>query len=448
MKLSVGVLLNGAFWTLVTFGIGQTLRFITNVILTHIIAPELFGLMLIVNTLRIGLELTSDLGIGQAMIYSNNAEKPDFYNTAWSLQVIRGLVLWLVFILAAEPVAYFYNSPVLAYLLVITALITVFGGLASVAPTILQKQLKFAKLGIYTLIIAFISSVSLIALVVASPTVWSLAFAGVVGSIVSTVGSYFLLPQLKQKFFISKIYLGEIVNFGKWMFMSSFVFFLSSNFDRLYFAKVIPLELLGIYGIARTISEILSTMTARLGTNVVFPFITSHLDSPRAELRKQIAVTRARFLLLVGVGCSLFIATADLAIKLLFDHRYQAAGWMVPILIVGSWFSTLTSINECTLLGLGKPSYMALSNSLKFVLLIICLPISLQVYGLVGAIVAVTLIELCRYFPLFVGQRRENFSFGRQDLAATVAMLLLVGFWEWLRWMLGFGTSFDSFPVG
>ena len=43
---------------------------------------------------------------------------------------------------------------------------------------------------------------------------------------------------------------------------------------------------------------------------------------------------------------SLAIAMADLAIKLFYDERYQAASWMLPILIVGSWFSILANSNR------------------------------------------------------------------------------------------------------
>lgn len=82
MKVSVGILLRGAFWTVGGFGAGLVLRFVSNIFLTRLLAPQLFGLMLIVNTLRVGIELISDLGIAQNIIYSPNANEPDYYNTA------------------------------------------------------------------------------------------------------------------------------------------------------------------------------------------------------------------------------------------------------------------------------------------------------------------------------------------------------------------------------
>ena len=65
---------------------------------------------------------------------------------------------------------------------------------------------------------------------------------------------FFCYPIFKQKFYLSRKYVGQILHFGKWIFISSIVYFLSMYIDRLYLAKVVPLELLGIYGIARSIS--------------------------------------------------------------------------------------------------------------------------------------------------------------------------------------------------
>jgi len=167
----------------------------------------------------------------------------------------------------------------------------------------------------------------------------------------------------------------------------------------------------------------------------------------RDDIREQLAPLRAKFLLVTAMVFSLLAATADLPIKILYDERYQAANWMLPVLIIGSWFSILAYLNEYTLLGLGKPSYNAASNAVKFIFLLIGLPLCLKIYGLIGCIPVVVLADLVRYIPIFLGQRRERFSFGMQDLLFTLVVFLLIGLWEWLRWSSGFGTSFHSLPV-
>src|SRR5262249_35762465 len=153
----------------------------------------------------------------------------------------------------------------------------------------------------------------------------------------------------------------------------------------------------------------------RLGNVVLFPFISSHSRMPRGDLHEQLSSVRAKFLLLASLGFSMLAATGDLAVRIIYDERYQAAAWMLPVLIIGSWFSILANINEATLLGLGKPSYSAISNGSKFAFLLIGLPLSFNAFGLLGSIVVVALGDMWRYIPILIGQKRENFSFGLQD---------------------------------
>jgi O-antigen/teichoic acid export membrane protein len=447
MAISSNFLLRGTVWTTGAYGISTLLRFATNVILARLLAPEIFGTMLIVYSLSTGIELISDIGIGQNLIQSKNAEDPDFYNTAWSLQLIRSFVLWLAFSAGAIPMARFYHAPVLIFVVPVTALNIIFAGLSSVSKSLLSKRLQFARLNLFDTTIAFIGSAAHILFAWFSPTVWALVFGGLFGSFASMIGSYYLLRDVKQRFYINKEYSLQIIHFGKWIFLSSIVYFFSTYIDRLYLGKVVPLELLGIYGIARSISDLTGNLVLRLGSVVLFPFVASQAHLPRAELIHQLSSLRAKFLLLAAIGFSLFAATADLLIKLVYDERYHAATWILPVLILGSWFTVLATINESAMLGIGKPSYAAIANGLKLLFLLIGLSLGTSSYGLLGGVIVVASADLFRYFPTLFGQVRERFSFGRQDLLMTFVVLLMVGLMEYVRSALGFGTSFDSLPI-
>jgi O-antigen/teichoic acid export membrane protein len=87
MTFSTRSLFSGTVWTVGAYVVGTALRVATNLVLVRLLAPDIFGTMLIVYTLRMGIELISDIGVGQSIIYNNNADNPEFYNTAWSLQL-------------------------------------------------------------------------------------------------------------------------------------------------------------------------------------------------------------------------------------------------------------------------------------------------------------------------------------------------------------------------
>jgi O-antigen/teichoic acid export membrane protein len=447
MKLAHVTLTKGTIWTLASFGGGQLIRLSTNVILTRLLAPQLFGIMVIVNALKTGVELVSDVGIGQSIVYNKNADDPDFCNTAWTLRSIRGLLLWGVVCAAAAPIAHFYENPTLLLILPIASFVLVISGFSSINQYLIQRKLQIAKLTAYEIISGAFWAVGQVTLAYFIPTIWALVFGLLFGSAIEMIGSYFLLPEVRHRFKISKSYTWQILHFGKWIFLSSTVYFLSISFDRFYLAGVMPLALLGVYGISRSISEMLSMLVVRLGNVVIFPFIASHSHLPPAVLRDQLVSIRLTFLLIAAFGFSFSAATVDLAIKIVFDQRYHAAGWMVPVLIIGSWISILCSLNESTLLGLGKPIYGAIANSVKLGWLLIALPVSFIQFGVGGSIVVIAVSDTWRYLPILIGQNRMSFAFGVQDLLMTLLVFGLVGIFETLRWLVGLGTSFESLPI-
>lgn len=444
MNFSVLFLFRSTVWTVGAFGLSQLFRLLTNVVLARLLAPELFGIMVIVNSIRTGVDLISDVGIGQNIVHNPNAENPEFYNTAWTLRLIRAALLWFVCLAAATPVANFYDVPILATVLPIAGLFFVLAALGSVALPLLQRRMRFIRLNSFEVILEMFSSVAHILLAYFIPTIWALVLGGLVAMGARSVGSYFILPNLRHRLYIATEYAQQIFSFGKWVFISTLIYFLSMNFDRLYYGKVAALGMVGVYGIARGLADLVGALILRLNSYLVFPLVASSRTVPRDQLRAALASKRQVLLLAGAVVIALLTTIADVAVNILYDQRYQAAGWMLPILFLGAWFAMISNLNESTLMGFGKPLYSAAANGFKFAWLLFGLPLAFAHFGVLGAVVVVAASDLWRYIPTLIGQRREHFSFAGQDIVATLAMFAFVCLFEWLRWSLGFGTSFDA----
>jgi O-antigen/teichoic acid export membrane protein len=442
-RLGTLLLAKNALWVIGGYGLGQVIRFGSNLILTRLLAPELFGVMLIVNTLRTGADLFTDLGIGQNIIHNKNGDNPEFYNTAWTLQIMRGFVLCVIGCVAAWPITYYYNTQVLLAVMPVASIVFLIGGFTAVSPFMLQRRLQSAKLASFEVSALFAGIIAQILLAYFIQTVWSLVFGLLVASAITVVASHFLIPDIHHRLILAQPYLSQIAKFGRWIFFSSIIYFLSMSFDRLYLASVLPLSLLGIYGIARSISDMTSLMITHLANSVIFPFIASRAQGSGNELRDSLRKPRLVFLMLAALGLSVLAAGSDLLINILFDQRYRDASWMCSILIIGAWFSVICSLAEGALLGLGKPLYAAIGNGAKFIWLLSLLPVAFSHYGAAGAIAVVATADLFRYIPLLIAQFRERFAFGAQDGLGTVLAFGLMAFWECLRWRLGLGTSFD-----
>src|SRR5947207_1772677 len=87
--------LRAGVWTLASFGIRQAIRFGTNLVMTRLLVPEMFGVMAIATTVMIGLAMFSDVGLKQNVIHSRRGNEEAFLNTIWVIQIGRGLTLWV-----------------------------------------------------------------------------------------------------------------------------------------------------------------------------------------------------------------------------------------------------------------------------------------------------------------------------------------------------------------
>lgn len=79
----------------------QCIRLGSNLIMTRFLMPEMFGIIALAYVIIVGLNMFSDLGLKQNIIQSNRGDEPLFLNTVWSVQIIRGVILALVCLLAA-----------------------------------------------------------------------------------------------------------------------------------------------------------------------------------------------------------------------------------------------------------------------------------------------------------------------------------------------------------
>ena len=425
-----------AGWTSGSYGVVLGLRLVNNVVLARLLAPEIFGIMLIINTLRTGVDLLSDLGIGQNIVASKNAEDERFYNTAWTLQAIRGAGLTLLCCAIAVPAAYIYDNPLLLALLPAASLNLLFSGFNSTGVFLLQKRLMVAKLATFNVCSVAIAVAVQILFVLYSPTIWSLVWATVVSSLFTALISFRLVPGLRHRLVISRRYSREIFSFGKWVLLSSAVFFLAMNFDSLYLANAFSLTALGLYSVARALVDILSALASRVGSLIIFPSVAATGRS-REELRRRIAPVRAIVLLAAAGAVSLFSAASGPLIDLLYDDRYSGAAGILSVLALGVWFAILSTINSAVLLGVSQPKYDAFGNSFKLLWLLVALPVAIAYFGLAGAVVAVAASDFARYVPLLVGKVREGLSFAMQDAALTACVVLFYFGWKILFAALG-----------
>ncbi len=434
--------IRGAIWTILNYGTAQIIRFGSNLILTRLLIPEYFGLISVVHTLRIGLELFSDLGIGQSIINSKRGDEPAFLNTAWTLQAIRGLLIWIFCLLISFPIAKFYKDDRLLWLIPIIGLYSVFDGFTSTSIHTLHRRMDLGKLTVYEILLNVFAQSTLIIMAWLNRNLFFIATAAMISAIYKMVGSIWLIRGYSNRFEWDRDAVQEILSFGRWMFIASGLMFLAEQADRLILGKLLSFQFLGIYTVAYTLASIPREVIKQLSYKVIFPTISKQADLARSSLRAKILPKRRLMLMGFAVLLAALVAVGDLIIAVLYDKRYADAVWMMPILCSGIWFSLLFYTISPALLAIGKPLYAAQSNLARFVMISVGLPLAFFRFGILGAIIVIAFSDLPLYLVNLYGLWREKLSCIAQDIQTTAFFIGILTLLLIIRNSLGFG-----FPI-
>ncbi|WP_013322850.1 oligosaccharide flippase family protein [Gloeothece verrucosa] len=435
--------IKGTVWTIMGYGGANILRLASNLILTRLLVPELFGLMALVNTFIMGIALFSDIGIGPSIIQNKRGDDPIFLNTAWTLQVIRSCAIWLLSLGICVPVSHFYNEPRLLWLLPLVALNVLINGFRSTKLATVNRHLMVSKLTIFNLTVQAISLIVTIVWAFFKPTIWALVVGNFFSSILGLVLSYRIIPGTGNRFAWDKTSLKELISFGKWIFVSTMMTFLASQSDKLFMGKLFSTKMLGVYTIAATFSEMPRQILGAISGQIIFPVISAQKDLPRQVLRAKIL--QKRWLILVGMIAVLLPLTCfgDLLVLNLYKKAYYDAAWMLPILALGMWPAVLNQSMSPALIAIGKPFYNAAGDFSKFMFMAIGLPLAFHKLGIVGPILIIAFNDLPSYIVMNYGLWREKLFALKQDILATMLLITVLSVVLMGRYLLGGGTPID-----
>ncbi|NES82118.1 MAG: oligosaccharide flippase family protein [Moorea sp. SIO2B7] len=436
--------ISGAIWTFLGYGTSQALRLGSNLILTRLLVPEMFGLMALVNVFIMGLNLFSDIGLGPSIIQNKRGDDPDFLNTAWTMQVIRGFGLWLGCLVIVWPLAQFYKDPRLIWLIPIVGLTTIFAGFNSTSLFSLNRQIALGKLTLFELGTQVVTLIIMITWAWFSRSIWALVVGNLVGALLKMLGSHWLIPEYSNRFTWDRAAAKEIFSFGKWIFFSTAVTFLATQMDRILLGKLLSFSILGIYTVAFTLASIPEQVVSRVASKVMFPIVSQLADLPRASLRAKILDKRRFILAGIGLMVIFLVCFGDLLILLLYDDRYSQAAWMLPIIALGIWPYLLFETSRQSLMAIGKPNYQAFGQFAKSIHVCIGLPLGFYFLGLPGFIIMVALNDIELYGVVSYGLWREELSCFQQDIKATALLVIVLTLVLTGRFMLGFGLPISQ----
>src|SRR5262245_48958966 len=118
----------GSMWLAAGGAVEQGLRFLRNILLARMLAPEACGVMAIILAANHAFETITEIGIQTAIIQNPRGQERTYLNGAWWLSMSRAVGLYALACLGAPWLAEFYQNPALLPLLRVAFLSILFKG--------------------------------------------------------------------------------------------------------------------------------------------------------------------------------------------------------------------------------------------------------------------------------------------------------------------------------
>ena len=412
--------MQSSVWVVVGFVGQRGLQFGSNLILTRLLFPEAFGIMALATVFLVGMAMCSDIGLKPAIIRDPRSRDPDFLNTAWTIQIARGLGLFVVGCLLAYPVSVIYNQPVLFPLLIVMSTTAAISGFQTILLATSERDLDFFRPTLVSLVGQFINVVALVTLAWFFRSVWALAVGNVIGSIATVAIGHYLLRGHLHRIRYDREFAQSIVSFGRWIMLSTIVTFVGGEGLRAVQAGLLTISEFGVLSIAYTIAVIATDLPTKLTGTIGLPALAESHRADKDRMASALWQMRRR-VLLVAIPMSVFVAlTSEPLIKLLYDQRYHAAGGFVALLTFSNTISVVFAGYTTALLAMGRSKAYVSVTTFIAAARVIGVVVGFSISGILGMLLGLGCANFATLLFLWAMPAMRNLASRWADVLALV----------------------------
>ncbi len=443
-----GRVLGASMWTLAGYGASQMIRLGSNMLLTRLLVPEMFGVIAMATTVMVGLAMFSDLGLKQNVVQSNRGDDADFLNTGWATQIIRGgllstvaLVLALLVFAAKQtglvPDGSVYADERLPAVIGVSSVTMAIAGFESTKLLEASRGLSLRRATKIDVAAQIAGLLVIAGWAFLDRSVWALVAGSVCSAVVRTILSHTWLPGVSNRWQWDQAAFREIIQFGKWMFLSSTLGFFANCGDRLLLGGMIDATQLGLYSIALLMFGSIEASLSKLMSDVSFPALSEVVRQRPGALKEIYYRFHVLFTSLAYFSAGFLMISGQSLARLLYDYRYADAGWMLQIL-AAILLTVPFRLAAQAVLSLGMPRLFFNTIAIRLVALFAATPIGFYSFGLPGALAGVVLSHFSYLPTIALYQIRYGIFDIRRELlllpvivvgmgAAKLVVLLVIG---------------------
>jgi lipopolysaccharide exporter len=304
------------------------------IVLARLLTPDDYGVAALAVTVITFLQIFSDVRVNQAIIALRHVDAP-MLNTGFTINLARGVLIALVMLAFAEPIASFTREPRLADVMRVLAVVPLLDGLRNPAFMLFRRQIEFGREFWRTAIATLLGFAAALTMAILTRDYWAIVAGTIVGRLAESAFTYWRLP------FHPRLGLKgarQFVSFGGWSTLDSVMLRIANQSPSLLLGRYGGAQDLGFFTVGYQFARL---VTRELSMPLSSAFLPGLAAVAHDEERLRLAYRKAQAVVLgatlpMGLGVALL---APQFVALLAGDRWlpyaaDVVRWTAPAMTI------------------------------------------------------------------------------------------------------------------
>jgi O-antigen/teichoic acid export membrane protein len=377
-------------WNGVSLAATRLISLVRFLVLARLLTPDAFGLLAIAWVAIEFFLTVTEVGMVTALVQRARVDERQ-YDTAWTIGLVRALVVAGVLAAGAPLVAGFFGEPRATSLLRVLSLAPVLSATASIKIADLTRSLQFRKRTLISVPEAATEAAVSIALA-ALLGVWALVVGVLAANVVRIVLSYLLAPYRPRVSF-DQGSARSLFRFGRWLFAVGVLGLTGEALLRAVIARRLGTAELGVFYLAMRLVMLPLTSIEVAVSSIGMP-LHARLQADPLRRTRALRTSLVGMLAVLVPGYAVLMVIAPSLIHDVLGPRWAGAEAPIRVLAVGAALRTVAAACEPMAVGFGRPQLAAALAAVRLVLVGGVGWVLAGTAGLIGAAVAWLLTEV------------------------------------------------------
>jgi lipopolysaccharide exporter len=408
----------GAVWMILLTFVDRAIGFVSTLILVRVLSPADFGIVAMALSFIFLAQLISAFGFDVALIHNRDAND-DHYHSAWTMNVIMGTCILLLTIVAAQPVARFYDQPEVFWVVCALGLSPFIGAFENIGVVAFRKELDFRKEFAFQISRKIVSFATVVPLALWWGNHWALVVGTIATRLAGTLTSYYVHP-FRPRFSLAEA--RSLLKFSKWLLLNNILILLRERSSDFVIGRLSGPAALGVYNITNEFSSLPVTEIGAPVNRALLPGFARYAD--RAALIGAYSNAVSMVAMVAIPAAAGMLAVAQFFVPVVLGEKWLSGVALMEVMSVTSGLVMLQASICSLLFARGDAATVMKTNVVFVILLLILLMVLAPRFGALGAAWS-GLITAAVTTPLFAYQVRARLEVPARVLVRAISRPLL-----------------------